>query len=209
MKKLSLISLLSFLIIATVVTLWSPNEGNENQEVTWQKFMTDPTSKEKVIITEPLPKDLVMLGEKKEVKSKKQNDKAKKRRPSSKKKEVRYETYQKREIIGTTKKKIASLKKINRPETKWKENLARNILRGRDSKDVSVFIKKEKSFIRKERDGIRYIEQVVVNIKKTNQGSTGYRAYIDSETGKVLQTWDRSVHEYGQLKTGHTFKLNL
>ncbi|MDC1175058.1 hypothetical protein OAT67_06670 [Bacteriovoracaceae bacterium] len=213
MKKISLISLLSFIIVAIVVSLWTTHEETEEQYITWEKFMTDPHSKSKIIITKPLPSDLVSLGEVKEKNKKKINSKKSKqqeRNPSSFPQAAKnYETYKKREVIGTTHKDILKLPKINQPTKEWKEHLAKSLLRGREHDEVSVFIKKEKSFIRAERNGARYIEQVVVNIKKTDHGSTGYRAYIDSETGKVLQTWDRSVHEHGQFKKGHTFKLNL
>ncbi|MCP4913028.1 MAG: hypothetical protein GY909_07905 [Oligoflexia bacterium] len=207
MKKISLISFFTFLIIGLVVSLWE--KPDHTVEVKWEKFVTDPVKKTKVVKSAPLEEDLYRLGQKPKVKTSKKISKPTKKKFTNYSRLPSSTRAQNREILGPNPElfKKRKVEILNRPKKEWKENLAKKLLRGRDKDKVSVFIKKEKSLIQMERNGARYIEQVVVSIHKSRFGTTGYRAFIDSETGSVLKTWDRTVHEYGPFKKGISVKL--
>ena len=60
MKKLSLISFFTFLIVGLVVTLWE-KQPEHTTDVKWEKFVTDPGKKTKVVKSEPKNDDLAKI----------------------------------------------------------------------------------------------------------------------------------------------------
>ena len=118
---------------------------------------------------------------------------AKKRMPASLKptKEA-----SKRAVVNPMGKKIDPKKKpINEVNKEWKEKLGQNLLRFLRPETL-VFVKKQKSVTLVEDNLLRNAEVVIIQLKSPEGRRYSYNAYVDSETGKVLQTWNRTIHEF-------------
>jgi Zn-dependent metalloprotease len=76
----------------------------------------------------------------------------------------------------------------------WKKNLGNKLL-AFQKEDVKLFIRKDDSFLLMERGGARLVEKVTISFYHANGMKTGYEAYVDSETGAVVKTWNLSRHE--------------
>ena len=103
---------------------------------------------------------------------------------------------EKREIINSSGKCVS--KKIlakNEISKEWKEKLGQNLLRFLRP-DTSVYIKKQKSVSLLENDRLRHAEVVIIQLKSPEGRRYSYNAYVDSQSGKVLQTWNRTIHEF-------------
>jgi hypothetical protein len=88
--------------------------------------------------------------------------------------------------------KTASHNKVHKL---WKERLGLNLLRFLRP-DTVVFVKKQKSVSLLERNKLRHAEVVIIQLKSPEGRRYSYNAYVDSESGKVLQTWNRTIHEF-------------
>lgn len=111
---------------------------------------------------------------------------------------------EKRVLTGDVNKDLENedteLQMHNAVNPEWKDNLGRSLILGQ-SEDTKVLIVEETPVI-EVRDGKgRYMEEVVVTFLKKN-GRSSYRAMVDSSSGQVLETWDRTIHEQLLKKRG-------
>ncbi len=88
---------------------------------------------------------------------------------------------------------------INTPSKDWKKKFAKKILRffGENSK---AFIKEEESLIEVKNGVARHLNQVVVTFLSSTGRKNIYRAHVDSETGQMVRTWDRTIHEDHRMR---------
>jgi len=86
----------------------------------------------------------------------------------------------------------------------WKDELGKNLLRFLRPKTKSI-IKQIGSALIQHQGKYIQVEQVSIKLKSPEGRHFGYNAYVDSATGKVLKTWNRSIHE--PLK-GKSLKLS-
>ncbi len=86
------------------------------------------------------------------------------------------------------------LEMINRPNQNWKDILGNDLIRFHDQ-DTKVMVKEEFPVIKIQNGKGQYLEQVIVTYLFTNGNYSSYRALIDSESGLVLETWDKTIHE--------------
>jgi hypothetical protein len=91
-------------------------------------------------------------------------------------------------------KEIKKIERINNPSDDWEDQLSTELLRFHD-RDTKLFIRPERGLIRIEGDKMRFVEEVVVSFVTERKGQTSFKALVDSETGKVLATWDQTVQE--------------
>ena len=82
----------------------------------------------------------------------------------------------------------------NEKNEDWKIELRNRLLDSLDNKP-ELTIKKEKSLIKVKRNKAMYIEQAQIIIDHEDGRQDSFRAHIDSETGKILRSWDRTIHE--------------
>lgn len=102
----------------------------------------------------------------------------------------------KRAVVNPTGKKIdPNQKTVNEVNKEWKERLGQNLLRFLRPETL-VFVKKQKSVTLVEDNLLRNAEVVIIQLKSPEGRRYSYNAYVDSETGKVLQTWNRTIHEF-------------
>ncbi len=84
---------------------------------------------------------------------------------------------------------------LNKPSKDWKEKLGHELLRFQ-GEGVKVALAHEQSYIEIVRGKGRYVELVVVNYINPTGGNRAYRALADSETGAIIDTWDRTEVEH-------------
>lgn len=104
-----------------------------------------------------------------------------------------------RVLIGDIQKKNYSdedvpLSMINKINPNWKDVLGHELIRFQHN-DTKVMIKEEFSIIQIQNEKGRYAEQVVVTYVLKNGATNSFRALVDSETGSILETWDKTIHE--------------
>ncbi len=104
-------------------------------------------------------------------------------------------TPKKREFIGDKKliMKNGKLKFTNKPSKNWLTKLEKSLGRGSPS-DTKIEIKPERSLILLEGSLAKNTEQVVVVFNSENNRNS-FRAMVDSQTGKVIRTWDHTINE--------------
>lgn len=76
----------------------------------------------------------------------------------------------------------------------WKEELGKNLLRFLRPKTKSI-VRREGSALIKHKGKNLLVEHVLVKLKSPEGRHFGYNAYVDSHSGKVLKTWNRTIHE--------------
>lgn len=86
------------------------------------------------------------------------------------------------------------LEMINKPNHNWKEILGSDLIRFQNE-ETKVMIKEEFPVIKIQNGRGQYLEQVIVTYLFKNGNLNSYRALIDSESGMVIETWDKTVHE--------------
>lgn len=102
--------------------------------------------------------------------------------------------YKDRKIVGTFKadKDFPITNKVNK---EWKQ-LAFNKLNRYLKDDTKMTIEPVKSAIFVKHNIGRYVEHVKIIFKKENGLVSAYDAYIDSQSGNVIRTWNRTKIEY-------------
>ena len=83
---------------------------------------------------------------------------------------------------------------LNEPRKDWKEIMGQDIMRFLRP-ETKIFVKKEKSLTLLKRNGGLHVEQVYVKMISPEGRQYGYQAFVDSETGKVIKTWNQTIHE--------------
>lgn len=96
--------------------------------------------------------------------------------------------------INTYKNAFLKLEMINGHKKNWKEMLGSDLLRFHGP-DTKLIVKEEYPIIKVFGDKGKYFEQVVVTYLHKNGDRGSFRALVNSETGLVEETWDRTIHE--------------
>lgn len=96
------------------------------------------------------------------------------------------------------------LKMINTVSADWKESLGNGLMRFQPE-DTKLMVKEEVSVIKVFGDKGRYLEQVTITYLKKFGNRSSFRALVDSETGAIVETWDRTVDEKLKKPRGGLF----
>ena len=102
-----------------------------------------------------------------------------------------------KKIVNINPKKIdkTKFKFSNEKNSDWKIVLRNRLLDSLDNRP-ELTIKKEKSLIKVIRDKAIYVEQARIIIDHEDGRQDSFRALINSETGKIIKSWDRTIHEH-------------
>lgn len=105
------------------------------------------------------------------------------------------ESSQKRQWIGAKDDIIQSGKIAmkNKPDNNWHDKLVSILSRGFNS-ETKIEVNHEKSVILVNGNDALNAEQVIV-IFNADKERNSYRAMVNSQTGKVIRTWDHTIHE--------------
>ncbi len=105
------------------------------------------------------------------------------------------------------KKELNDLEFINKHNPEWKNKLAQELMRFQKD-DVEVFLLPEKSIVKiVEDDKAMMVEEVLV-MYKTKNGPYSYNALVDSENGKILETWGKTHFDRFKARTPSSEDFN-
>lgn len=97
---------------------------------------------------------------------------------------------------------------VNSPSKEW-ENLLTTSLKaqaGNTLKELKIV--KEKSLIWTRDDVPLHVQSVIVMMTNNQDVQSSFKALVDSQTGKVLETWDQSIFDPANVREGFRFKLD-
>jgi hypothetical protein len=90
---------------------------------------------------------------------------------------------------------LAPKKYVNTPAADWKEKLHESLLLQAGKSITDIEIKKEKSLVWVRDNNPLLVESVLISVKNNQNEQSSYRALVDAQTGKVLETWDQTIYE--------------
>jgi hypothetical protein len=97
---------------------------------------------------------------------------------------------------------------VNVPTADWKKKVEDNLrsLAGNDLKEIEI--QKERSVIINRDNHNFLVESVVIKLTNNQNSRSSFRAMIDPQTGKILETWDRTVFDPVHVREGLKIKLD-
>ncbi len=118
--------------------------------------------------------------------------------PHSEPKEVNKQIKVKgRKVLGLTpgeeNKEVEDLKFANDISEEWQEGVEKALRAQGGSSLSDIDIKKTDSFIWAHEGVALNVESVLITLKNHNGEERKFRAMVDSESGKILRTWDHPV----------------
>lgn len=103
---------------------------------------------------------------------------------------------QPRSVIDANKKPLnrlpASVSYVNKPSPDWEAKL-HGSLKQQAPNLKEIKIEKENSLVWMRDNNALLVETVKISLKNQQDSQTSFRAMVDSQTGKVLETWDRTI----------------
>lgn len=87
-----------------------------------------------------------------------------------------------------------NLPMLNKTSISWSEDFVSSQLRYQKA-DTKLFLKPQKRIIQVRNGKGLFIEQVLVTIKKPSGHQTTFKAFVNSETGSLIKTWNKTIHE--------------
>lgn len=83
---------------------------------------------------------------------------------------------------------------LNNINEDWQKQMAERLMRFQDER-TKMYLKHEKGILQVQNGTAQYLEQVMVTFSMDDGTHYSYRALVDSEEGRILETWDRTKHE--------------
>jgi len=104
----------------------------------------------------------------------------------------------KREVVGKFS-DIGSIRVINKENKDWKELYSKNFLRMLGDTKIKDFnVKLKKSILKVNNNIGQQMEHVIVSYTKPDGNPLSFEALIDSQTGSVVQTWNKTRYEFNK-----------
>jgi hypothetical protein len=97
---------------------------------------------------------------------------------------------------------------VNIPSPDWQKKLESSLKEQGGSYIKEIIIKKEKSFVWNRDDNPLHVESVMVTLINQEKSESSFRAIVDSQTGKILESWDRTIVEPSHANNSDRFKLD-
>lgn len=117
----------------------------------------------------------------------------------------------KREVIDQNKKSLArvpsSVSYINSPSDEWEEKLESALQEQAGESLKKITITKERSLIWMRDTNPLHVEAVHISMVNKEDVQASFRALVDSQTGKVLESFDQTIFDPADVKA--EFRLNL
>jgi hypothetical protein len=93
---------------------------------------------------------------------------------------------------------------INDPVSNWKELLGHELTKFQKDGTI-VLVKEDEPTIQIENGKGRFLEEVTITYILIDGKKNSFKAYVDSETGTLIETWDRTINEQYRPKKEMTF----
>ncbi|MBF0300737.1 MAG: hypothetical protein HQK51_18630 [Oligoflexia bacterium] len=89
---------------------------------------------------------------------------------------------------------------VNNYSEEWLDRL-KSELKNSNNNKTRFSIEVEDSFIQLESNGLgRFVERVIISTTLSDGSSNSFSAKIDSETGKIIETWHANIFEFNEPK---------
>ncbi len=85
----------------------------------------------------------------------------------------------------------------------WKEIMGNDLMRFQPE-DTKLLVKEELPVIQIVDGKGRYLEQVIITYLSKNGERSSFKALVDSDTGSIVETWDRTISEKRPKTSGMT-----
>jgi hypothetical protein len=102
----------------------------------------------------------------------------------------------------------ASVSYINKPSPDWENKLQANLRQQGGASLKQINVRQERSLIWLRDENALLVESVVISLKNHQDVESSFRALIDTQTGKVLETWDRTIFDPIDKTAELRFKLD-
>lgn len=96
------------------------------------------------------------------------------------------------------------LEMLNSVNPEWKDIMGNELMRFQPA-DTKLMVKEEVPVIKIIEGQGRYLEQVTITYLQKDGNRSSFKALVDSETGSVVETWDRTVQEQIRRPRGGLF----
>ncbi len=96
----------------------------------------------------------------------------------------------------------------NTPSQDWKAKVESHlkVLAGNDLKEIQI--QTERTLVISRDNHNLLVESVVIKLTNTQNSRSSFRAMVDPQTGKILETWDRTVFDPAHVREGFRYKLD-
>lgn len=89
---------------------------------------------------------------------------------------------------------------VNMPNPDWKEVMGNDLMRFQDE-ETKLLVKEEVPVIKIQDGKGRYLEQVTITYLTKDGDRNSFKALVDSDSGSIVETWDRTIHEKAHKKS--------
>lgn len=206
MKWHKVVSILSFCLFITIFgfklisqRMESPSE-KDSELNRWQTFIQDE-KEDNIIQYDSTPEELQAIdpGEAQRISEQSEQQEAQRRPASSEKTKRSSQKILGRTLMGGQLPANVNPRHLhlsNRYNESWKEELAEQLLRFQ-SPDTKVFVKRNQSVVKVKGKKAKLYEVVTISYYFGDESKmfNSYNALVDSQTGRVQQTWNQSTHE--------------
>ncbi len=97
---------------------------------------------------------------------------------------------------------------VNNPQKEWKKQLEQTLRDQGGDFITDVEIKHERSLIWNRDDQPLRVESVMITLTNKHKSQSHFRAMIEPQTGKILETWDKTIFEPADKQEEFRFKLD-
>ena len=184
MKKASLLTLF-ILLVSAIYKIHQYSSDQHLEE--WHTYSKAKNDNKQVVFWDSTEKELkqARVPDKEDVK----------RKPSSLSPKVsKVKMLAGREITGEVEANTKHLKWTNSYHDDWKEKLGNSLLRFQEP-DAKVMVKKNKSVVEIKKGKGRLMEHVTITYLLEGDETTSFNAWLDSETGEMIRTWNKTIKE--------------
>lgn len=101
----------------------------------------------------------------------------------------------------------ASIGYVNKPSPHWQNRLETSLKEQGGDSLKNIQIKKERSLTWTRDEVPLSVESVIITLTNQQNEESSFRAIVDSQTGKVLETWDRTIFDPADVRAGFQIKL--
>ncbi|MBA2406041.1 MAG: hypothetical protein H0V66_14795 [Bdellovibrionales bacterium] len=102
----------------------------------------------------------------------------------------------------------ASSNYVNTPSPDWEKRLQSKLKHQAGDSLKEITIKKERSLVWMRDQNPLLVESVMITMTNQQDVESSFRALVDSQTGKVLESWDQSIFDPANVREGFRVELD-
>lgn len=102
----------------------------------------------------------------------------------------------------------ASVGYVNTPSPDWEKRLETSLKEQSGNSLKTIKIQKESSMVWVKDGNPLLVQSVIITLTSQKAAESSFRAMVDSQTGKVLESWDRTISDPANVRGGFRIKLD-